>query len=85
MCQYCAERVSFTDQVLYSAVCNVFTQTPSTTANYPASVVEHLPPSLASGVYCGWAQVARGPAYPMVMSVGWNPHFQNKERSMVPL
>ena len=52
-------------------------------ANYPASVVERLPPQLESGVYYGWAQVEAGPVYPMVMSIGWNPHFQNKERSMV--
>lgn len=52
------------------------------TANYPASVVERLPPQLESGVYYGWAQVEAGPVYPMVMSIGWNPHYQNKERSM---
>ena len=55
----------------------------SLSANYPVSVVEQLPSSLRSGVYYGWSQVERGPVYPMVMSVGWNPHFQNKQRSMV--
>ena len=55
------------------------------TANYPASVVERLPPQLESGVYYGWAQVEAGPVYPMVMSIGWNPQYQNKERSMVSM
>lgn len=52
------------------------------TANFPSSVVEKLPPSMKTGVYYGWAQVERGTVYPMVMSIGWNPHYQNKERSM---
>ena len=36
-----------------------------------------------SGVYYGWARVEQGPVYKMVMSVGWNPQFQNEKRSMV--
>ena len=52
-------------------------------ANYPESVVEGLPPALESGVYYGWARVEQGPVYKMVMSVGWNPQFQNEKRSMV--
>ena len=59
------------------------THTHTHTANYPASVVERLPPQLESGVYYGWAQVGAEPVYPMVMSIGWNPQYQNKERSMV--
>ena len=46
-------------------------------------MVEGLPTSLDSGVYYGWACVDDGPVYKMVMSVGWNPHFNNKKRSMV--
>lgn len=55
----------------------------STAANYPEEVVQCLPAGLASGVYYGWASVDRGPVHKMVMSVGWNPQYQNEKRSMV--
>ena len=42
-----------------------------------------LPPELESGVYFGWASVDRGPIHKMVMSIGWNPQYQNEKRSMV--
>ena len=45
--------------------------------------MEDLPPALESGVYYGWARVEQGPVYKMVMSIGWNPQFQNEKRSMV--
>lgn len=54
-------------------------------ANFPEDVVESLPPELESGVYYGWASVDQGPVFKMVMSVGWNPQFQNEKRSMVKL
>lgn len=53
------------------------------TANFPESVVELLPSALESGVYYGWASIDKGPTYKMVMSIGWNPQFQNEKRSMV--
>lgn len=52
-------------------------------ANFPENVVESLPSKLESGVYFGWASVDQGPIYKMVMSIGWNPQFQNEKRSMV--
>ena len=52
-------------------------------ANFPEHVVESLPSELESGVYFGWACVDQGPIYKMVMSIGWNPQFQNEKRSMV--
>ncbi|XP_059614713.1 riboflavin kinase [Phlebotomus argentipes] len=52
------------------------------TANYPVEVVRALPADFATGIYCGWAQVANGDVHKMVMSVGWNPFFDNKEKSM---
>ena len=55
----------------------------SYTANFPEDVVEGLPSKLESGVYFGWASVDQGPVYKMVMSIGWNPQFQNEKRSMV--
>ena len=52
-------------------------------ANFPESVVADLPPEFSCGVYYGWARVGYGPVLKMVMSVGWNPHYQNKKKSMV--
>ena len=52
-------------------------------ANYPQEVVDNLPESLQNGIYFGYACVGGGEVYPMVMSIGWNPTYQNKKRSMV--
>uniref|UniRef100_A0A0K8TSR2 Riboflavin kinase n=1 Tax=Tabanus bromius TaxID=304241 RepID=A0A0K8TSR2_TABBR len=52
------------------------------TANFPLEVVKSLPVELETGIYYGWAQVDHGPVYKMVMSVGWNPFYDNKEKSM---
>lgn len=52
-------------------------------ANYEVSVVKNLPPNFQTGVYCGWASVKDGEVHKMVMSVGWNPFYHNKEKSMV--
>lgn len=52
-------------------------------ANFPVEVVRSLPSDFATGIYCGWAQVDSGDVHKMVMSVGWNPFFDNKEKSMV--
>ena len=54
-------------------------------ANFPESVVENLPEELSTGVYFGWGSVNDGPVSKMVMSIGWNPFYQNKTRSMVKL
>ncbi|XP_064645887.1 riboflavin kinase-like [Lineus longissimus] len=52
------------------------------TANFPENVVEQLPESVSAGIYFGWACVDGGDVYKMVMSIGWNPYYQNKKRSM---
>ncbi|XP_038077074.1 riboflavin kinase-like [Patiria miniata] len=52
------------------------------TANYPDEVVEHLPPELSTGVYCGWASVDHGDVHKMVLSLGWNPYYKNTKKSM---
>lgn len=38
-----------------------------------------------TGVYYGWAQIGKikSHVYPMVMSLGWNPYYQNEKRSAV--
>lgn len=52
------------------------------TANFPESVVESLPNEVPTGIYYGWAQVDKGPVHKMVMSIGWNPFYDNKKKSM---
>ena len=69
-----------TKHVQITEICMTFS---ACIANYPESVVDRLPPTLASGVYYGWASVDQGPVYKMVMSIGWNPQWQNEKRSMV--
>lgn len=52
------------------------------TANFPDSVVEHLPADISTGIYYGWACVGSGDVYKMVMSIGWNPYYKNTKKSM---
>jgi len=51
------------------------------TANFPKSVVDQLPSNFETGVYFGFAQL-EGKVYKMVVSIGWNPCFDNKEKSI---
>uniref|UniRef100_A0A803LPM1 riboflavin kinase n=1 Tax=Chenopodium quinoa TaxID=63459 RepID=A0A803LPM1_CHEQI len=37
-----------------------------------------------SGVYLGWAGVSKRGIYKMVMSIGWNPYFNNPEKTIEP-
>ena len=52
-------------------------------ANYPEEVVAKYSESLNTGIYCGWAKVDNGEVHKMVMSVGWNPYYNNDKKSMV--
>ncbi|XP_033828674.1 riboflavin kinase [Periophthalmus magnuspinnatus] len=52
------------------------------TANFPDSVVEHLPSDVNTGIYYGWACVGHGDVHKMVMSIGWNPYYKNSKKSM---
>jgi riboflavin kinase len=59
------------------------------TANLDASclkdVAEDTAESLVSGIYCGFASKGQEQSvYPMVMSIGWNPFYKNKERTCEP-
>lgn len=42
-----------------------------------------LPKELDQGVYYGWANVDNGDVHKVVLSIGWNPFYDNKEKSMV--
>ncbi|XP_030765097.1 riboflavin kinase [Sitophilus oryzae] len=52
------------------------------TANFPEDVIHKLPEDLNTGVYFGFAQVDKGEVHKMVMSVGWNPFYNNTKKSM---
>jgi len=52
------------------------------TANFPEDVIDGLPEQLIGGIYWGFAQVQNGPVYGMVMSIGWNPFYNNTKRAM---
>lgn len=46
-------------------------------------VVRKLPKELDHGVYYGWGNVDNGDVHKVVLSIGWNPFYENKEKSMV--
>jgi riboflavin kinase len=46
--------------------------------NFSDVVSEHT-----SGVYFGWAGLSTRGIYKMVMSIGWNPYFDNTEKTVV--
>lgn len=47
--------------------------------------LEEMFTNFITGVYYGWAQVGEvgSTVYPMVMSLGWNPYYNNEKRSAV--
>lgn len=45
--------------------------------------VNMIPPDFKIGVYYGIAQVDESPFYKMVMSVGYNPFYKNKNMTAV--
>ncbi|GMY37228.1 bifunctional riboflavin kinase/FMN phosphatase [Fagus crenata] len=49
------------------------------TEGYSAILSEH-----PSGVYFGWAGLSTRGVYKMVMSIGWNPYFNNTEKTIEP-
>lgn len=52
-------------------------------ANFASDVVQKLPVDIEPGVYIGWAKVDNGDVYKGVLSIGWNPFYGNKEKSVV--
>ncbi|XP_059437610.1 bifunctional riboflavin kinase/FMN phosphatase [Corylus avellana] len=49
------------------------------TEGYSTLLSEH-----PSGVYFGWARVSNRGVFKMVMSIGWNPYFNNTEKTIEP-
>ncbi|KAL5705811.1 hypothetical protein ACHQM5_024058 [Ranunculus cassubicifolius] len=54
------------------------------TANLSTEGYSTLLSEYPSGVYFGWAQLSNRGVYKMVMSVGWNPYFDNAEKTIEP-
>lgn len=52
-------------------------------ANFGVDIVEKLPPDLETGIYFGWANIDNGDVYKAVLSIGWNPFYVNKQKSLV--
>uniref|UniRef100_A0A0E0IQF7 riboflavin kinase n=1 Tax=Oryza nivara TaxID=4536 RepID=A0A0E0IQF7_ORYNI len=54
------------------------------TANLPAENFSDVLSEHTSGVYFGWAGLSTQGIYKMVMSIGWNPYFDNTEKTIEP-
>jgi FAD synthase len=54
-------------------------------ANFGIDVVNQLPKDIQTGIYYGWASVENGQVHKMVMSIGWNPYYDNEHKSMVSI
>ncbi|KAL8541450.1 hypothetical protein ACS0TY_002644 [Phlomoides rotata] len=54
------------------------------TANLSSEGYSDLLAEHPSGVYFGWAGLATRGVYKMVMSIGWNPYFNNSEKTIEP-
>jgi riboflavin kinase len=54
-------------------------------ANLPVQQNEDALQSLGTGIYYGWARVGSDPTfYKTVLSIGWNPFFQNAQKTIEP-
>ncbi|XP_044462013.1 bifunctional riboflavin kinase/FMN phosphatase-like [Mangifera indica] len=54
------------------------------TANLSAEGYSDVLSKHPSGVYFGWAGLSNRGVYKMVMNIGWNPYFNNSEKSIEP-
>lgn len=54
------------------------------TANLSTEGFSSLLSEQPSGVYFGWAGLHKHGIYKMVMSIGWNPYFNNPEKTIEP-
>ncbi|KAF1861946.1 hypothetical protein Lal_00026439 [Lupinus albus] len=53
-------------------------------ANLSAEGYSDLLQEHPAGVYFGWAGLSTRGVFKMVMSIGWNPYFNNKEKTIEP-
>ncbi|OIW20642.1 hypothetical protein TanjilG_18580 [Lupinus angustifolius] len=54
------------------------------TANLSTEGYSDLLQEHPAGVYFGWAGLSARGVFKMVMSIGWNPYFNNKEKTIEP-
>uniref|UniRef100_A0A0D6R5V9 riboflavin kinase n=1 Tax=Araucaria cunninghamii TaxID=56994 RepID=A0A0D6R5V9_ARACU len=54
------------------------------TANLSADDFSSILGQQACGVYLGWAALAKHGVYKTVMSIGWNPYFDNAKKTIEP-
>eukprot|EP00879_Flechtneria_rotunda_P032963 GHRR01036464.1.p1 GENE.GHRR01036464.1~~GHRR01036464.1.p1 ORF type:complete len:200 (+),score=51.86 GHRR01036464.1:1088-1687(+) len=55
------------------------------TANVDADTLRQSMAEAVTGIYCGWASVGDSTeVHKMVMSIGWNPFYSNKEKTAEP-
>lgn len=54
------------------------------TANLPTSAFSNVLSDHVCGIYLGWAGLSNRGVFKMVMSVGWNPYFDNSEKTVEP-
>lgn len=54
------------------------------TANLSTEAYSDVLSEHPAGVYFGWAGLASKGVYKMVMSIGWNPYFNNTEKTIEP-
>ncbi|KAI4296627.1 hypothetical protein L6164_036572 [Bauhinia variegata] len=54
------------------------------TANLSAEGYSNVLAEHPAGVYFGWAGLGKRGVFKMVMSIGWNPFFNNKEKTIEP-
>ncbi|NXW49722.1 RIFK kinase, partial [Nyctiprogne leucopyga] len=52
------------------------------TANFSEQVVESFPSDISAGIYYGWTCVGNGDVHKMVLSIGWNPLYENIKKSV---
>eukprot|EP00250_Pteridium_aquilinum_P020769 c2493_g1_i1 orf=116-1414(+) len=54
------------------------------TANLPTTAISSILSDCVCGIYLGWAGLSNRGVFKMVMSVGWNPYFDNTEKTVEP-
>eukprot|EP00201_Polytomella_parva_P010840 CAMPEP_0175072126 /NCGR_PEP_ID=MMETSP0052_2-20121109/19702_1 /TAXON_ID=51329 ORGANISM="Polytomella parva, Strain SAG 63-3" /NCGR_SAMPLE_ID=MMETSP0052_2 /ASSEMBLY_ACC=CAM_ASM_000194 /LENGTH=172 /DNA_ID=CAMNT_0016339527 /DNA_START=1 /DNA_END=519 /DNA_ORIENTATION=- len=55
------------------------------TANVDSDALGQCLDEAVSGIYCGWASIGSSDeVYKMVMSIGWNPFYGNKQKTAEP-
>ncbi|MCO5566878.1 hypothetical protein L7F22_020561 [Adiantum nelumboides] len=54
------------------------------TANLPTAAFSKVLSDCVCGIYLGWAGLSNRGVFKMVMSVGWNPYFDNAEKTVEP-